>query len=499
MDSFHGLDCGRNSTVTFYAHELLVHVPEKYIKVYKDDDDDDDDDIYDRMVFERGYTKSVYDNDKYPLPAESRVPPKDSWEVKGSGIGPPPRVYITSTDLPSINDYKEQITGASYKLYYLSKYGTNTRQLSNKVITTALKACGIPPSIFQSNESSHVSLVDQLHKLVRKTIKPLKPDIQWRESEVLMKIKSNNIQLYNCVVRHESIYPSNERQIVGRFGSQYPEGHEWKDDRCGNHHFIGVEPTSEECIFTNKLYPSLRITRRQIWSVVIDYQGKPRRFGQYNYMNEALKARDAALEVLTSSKHSKLNQQQIEENVNLARDAVLVALQQYSDERYIIRYKKYYKKKPSLQQLEDRYISIRYRGYGGTDDYTCPCKCQVATSPEIIQTIKTNKSKTWNECSEYKEPISNNVKKSGDKTKNYTGRRHHYESVVGCIHKSEQIFGSNHHLGKIQDSLMAAAVRYIEKDDPEEGGSLHKEVEEVLKMKKSGSIRHNPKKRSKYQ
>lgn len=72
--------------------------------------------------------------------------------------------------------------------------------------------------------------------------------------------------------------------------------------------------------------------------------------------------------------------------------------------------------------------------------------------------------------------------------KNYTGRRHHYESVGGSIHKSEQIFGSNHHFEKIQDSLMATAVRYIEKDDPEEGSSLRKEVEEVLKMKKSSSI-----------
>lgn len=487
LDTSHGLDCDRNSTVTFYAHELLVQYTEECIEYETDDED-----IPKEIRFEKR-TKSVYNNEKYPLPAESRVPPRDDWEVKGSGIGPPPRVYITSTDLPSINDYEEQTAGASYKLYYLSNYGTNTQPLSNKVIITALKACGIPPSIFQSNESRHVSLVKQLLKLVRKTMKTLKPDIQWRESEVLMKIKSNNIQLYNCIVRHESIYPANERQKVG---SQYPEGHKWKEDWCLSDYFIGLELASDEHIFTNKI--SMDINKRIIWSVIIDYQGKPRRFGQYKYMNEALKARDAALEVLTSSKHSKLNQLQIEQNVNLARDAVVTLLQQYSDEKYITQHKKYYRKKPSFQEISERHISIRYRGYRGIGVHTCPCKCQVAASPQSIQTIKTNKSKTWNECSDYEEPISNNVKKSGVTT-NYTGRRHHYKSVGGCIHKSEQIFGSNHHLGKIQDSLMATAVRYIEKDDPEEGGSLRKEVEEVLKTKKSGSIRHNPKKRSKYQ
>ena len=150
-------------------------------------------------------SKSVYDNDKYPLPAKSRVPPRDSWEVKGSGIGPPPRVYLTSADLPSINDYKEQTTGASYKLYYLSKYGEKSQIPSNKVIITALKACGIPPSIFKSNETTHISLVAQLLKLVKQTMKTLKPDIQWRESEVLMNIKSNNLQLYNCIRKSNNL------------------------------------------------------------------------------------------------------------------------------------------------------------------------------------------------------------------------------------------------------------------------------------------------------
>lgn len=486
LDTEHGLECNRNSTVTFYAHELLVHTQHKY-QQYDEDEDE--------YVWATGpwYSKSVYDNDKYPLPAEARVPPKESWEVKGSGIGPPPKVYLTPTDLPSINDYKEQTTGASYKLYYLSKYGTNTRRLSNKVITTALKACGIPPSIFKSNESRHVSLVAQLLKLVRKTMKVLKPDIQWRESEVLMRIKSNNLQLYNCIVRHEAIYNSKERQQVG--GSQYPHEHKWKYDKCGNAYFIGIEPTSDECIFTNKLYPSLRITRQEIWSVIIPYQGKLRRFGQYKYKKEALKARDAALKVLMSCTNSnQLDKQQIEQNMNLARDAVVTSLQQYSDELYITQYKKYHKKKPSLQMLEQRIMSIRYRGYGGIE-VACPCKCQIPANPETIQTIKMNKSKTWNKCSD-EEPTSNSAKESGEtKTTNFTGRRHHYESVGGSIHKSEQMAGfdsSYYHKMKIQDCLIKSAVRFIEKHDPKEDGSLRKEVEEVvndnIKNKKRSGI-----------
>ena len=491
MDTEHGLECHSNSTVTFYAHELLVHVPEKHIKLYKGYDDDDYDSTEEpypdapyELIVERGYSKSVYDNDKYPLPAESRVPPKDSWEVKGSGIGPPPRVYITSTDLPSINDYQEQITGASYKLYYLSNYGTNTRRPSNKVITTALKACGIPPSIFKSNESRHVSLVAQLLKLVKYTMKTLKPDIQWRESDALMNIKSNNLQLYNCVVRHEAIYNSKERQQVG---SQYPHEHKWKNDKCGSDYFIGIEPTSDECIFTNKSYPSI-INKGFVWSVIIPYHGKLRRFGQYENKKQALKARYAALKVLMSSTNSKLNQQQIEENVNLARDAVLVTLQQYSDELYITQYEKHYRKKPSFQQLSERFISIRYRGYRGIE-VTCPCKCQVPANPETIQTIKTNKSLMKNECSDHEEPVSNSIKESGKST-DYTGRRHHYKSVGGSIHKSDQMAGidSFHHIfEKHQVKVMYKAVRFIEKHDPEEDGSLRKELDELLKAKKSGS------------
>ena len=483
LDTEHGLECQRNSTVTFYAHELLVHVPEKHIKLYKGYDDGDYDGTKDpdapyELCIQSGYSKSVYDNDKYPLPAEARVPSRDDWEVKGSGIGPPPRVYLTSTDLPSINDFEEQTTGASYKLYYLSKYDTSTRRPSNKVIITALKACGIPPSVFQSNETSHVSLVAQLLKLVKKTMKTLKPDIQWRESEVLMNIKSNNLQLYNCIVRHEAIYVSKEKQ---QFGSQYPDDHKWKDDRCGNDYFIGIEPTSDECIFTNKSYPSI-MNKGYVWNVIIPYQGKLRRFGQYSKKEQALKARYAALKVLMSCPNSNLNKQQIDENVNQARDAVLVTLQQYYDERYIIQYKQDHKKKPSLQQLEERFISIRYRGYRGIEVMTCPCKCQVPANPETIQTIKMNKSKTWNECSDYEEPIC--AKESREtKTTNYSGRRHHYDPVV--FTKSEQIAGiDNHHnLKRLHDALLESAVRYVEKLDPEDNGSLRKEVEEAVMIK----------------
>jgi len=431
------------------------------------------------LIVERGYSKSVYDNDKYPLPAESRVSPRDSWEVKGSGIGPPPMVYITPTNLPSINDYQEQITGASYKLYYLSNYGTNTRRPSNKVITTALKACGIPPSIFQSNETSHASLVDQLLKLVKQTLKTLKPNIQWRESEVLMNIKSNNLQLYNCVVRHEAIYNSKERQQVG---SQYPHEHKRKNDKCGNDYFIRIEPTSDECIFTNKSYPSI-INKGFVWSVIIPYQGKLRRFGQYENKKQALKARYAALKVLMSCPNSnQLNKQQIEENVNQARDAVVTSLQQYSDELYITQYEKRYGKKPSFQQLSERFISIRYRGYRGIE-VICPCKCQITANPKIIQTIKTNKSK-MNECSD----VSNSIMESGKST-DYNSRRHHYKSVGGSIRKSDQIAGVDIHrkMEILKHSLMKKAVRFIEKHDPEEDGSLRKELDELLKTKKSGS------------
>ena len=183
-----------------------------------------------------------------------------------------------------------------------------------------------------------------------------------------------------------------------------------------------------------------------------------------------------------SCPNSNLNKQQIDENVNQARDAVLVTLQQYYYERYIIQYKQDHKKKPSLQQLEERFISIRYRGYRGIEVMTCPCKCQVPANPETNQTIKMNKSKTWNECSDYEEPIC--AKESREtKTTNYSGRRHHYDPVV--FTKSEQIAGiDNHHnLKRLHDALLESAVRYVEKLDPEDNGSLRKEVEEAVKIK----------------
>ena len=438
MDTLHGPDCCMNSTVTFYAHELLVHYMEECIE-YEDDGETPTPGV--EPWFEKS-TKSVYNNDKYPLPAETRVPPRDDWEVKGTGIGPPPRVYLTSADLPSINDYKEQTTGASYKLYYLSKYGEKSQIPSNKVITTALKACGIPPSIFKSNETTHVSLVAQLLKLVKQTMKTLKPDIQWRESEVLMNIKSNNLQIYNCIVRHEAVYASKEKQ---QFGSQYPDNHKWKDDNCGNDYFIGIEPTSDECIFTNKSYPSI-MNKGYVWSVIIPYQGKLRRFGQYAKKEQALKARYAALKVLMSC-NSNLNKQQIDKNVNLAIDAVAAT-------------------------LNISVMQIAYRGYKGSNNF---CKCQVA---------QTNKSKAEKECSDYEEPVSKSVKESIDTT-NHTSHRH-YKSIGGSIRKSDQISGSSFHQTrkKILDSLMTKAVKYIEKRDPKDDGSLRKELDEAFKMEK---------------
>ena len=38
LDTSHGLDCDRNSTVTFYAHELLVQYTEECIEYETDDD-----------------------------------------------------------------------------------------------------------------------------------------------------------------------------------------------------------------------------------------------------------------------------------------------------------------------------------------------------------------------------------------------------------------------------------------------------------------------------
>ena len=301
----------------------------------------------------------------------------------------------------------------------------------------------------------------------------MKPDIQWRESEVLMNIKSNNLQLYNCIVRHEAIYASKEKQ---QFGSQYQiENQKWcKDDKCGNDDFIGVEPTSDQCIFTNKSYPSI-IDKGFVWSVIIPYHGKLRRFGQYSKKEEALEARYAALKVLMSCPNSNLNKQQIDENVKLARDAVAAA-------------------------LDISVMSIAYRGYMGSRGCRL-CECQAAAATEqitqtnpiiqsIISDLNRKKAQTENECSDYQEPVSKSVKESIETTK-YTGRRHRYESVGGSIHKSEQLAGidsSYYYKMKIQDILMASAVRCIEKHDPKDDGSLRKKVEEVVKVKKKSSI-----------